>query len=206
MSQSEQEKALFSAIRTNDAVAVKKLIDARCPVNIYDQQDDNALTPLHVAVGKNPLIVTLLLDAGAQTNTADDGGFTPLMQAIAEKDYAFARALVAQGADINWQEADGKITALHAAVFAANRDDDMERVRFALMLGADGGLTMRWQSHAALTPRDLAVLLQSDAGDIVGVLDSPSLPERRLVHAARSAFVRGLSGRAQDDKKRFALK
>lgn len=206
MSQADQHTALFKAIRANDVVAVKKLIDDRCGVNIYDQQDDNALTPLHVAVGKNPLIATLLFDAGAQANTADDGGFTPLMQAIAEKDYAFARALVAHGADINWQEANGKITALHAAVFAANRDDDMERVRFALMLGADGGLTMRWQGHDALTARDLAVLLQTEAGDIVGILDSPTLPERRLVHAARSAFVRGLSGRAQGDKKRYALK
>lgn len=206
MGQSDQEKSLFAAIRADDVVAVKKLIDAGCAVDIYDQQNDNALTPLHVAVGKNPLIAVLLFDAGAQANTADDGGFTPLMQAIAERDYAFARALVTHGADVNWQEADGKITALHAAVFAANRDSDMERVRFTLLLGADGGLTMRWQNYEALTPRELAVLLQSEAGDVVGILDSPELPERRLVHAARSAFVRGLSGRAQGDKKRYALK
>lgn len=206
MSQKDQEAALFKAIRTDDVLAVKKLLDDRCAVNIYDQGDDSALTPLHMAVGKNPLIATMLLAAGAQANAADDGGFTPMMQAIAEKDYAMARALIAHGGDINWQDADGKISALHAAVFAANRDHDMERVRFALMLGADGGLTMRWQSHEALTPRELAVLLQTEAGDIVGILDSPDLPERRLVHAARAAFVRGLSGRAHGDKKRYALK
>ncbi len=206
MAQDEREKELLKAVRQNDAGAVKRLLDAGCPANVYDMDDNSAVTPLHYAVGKNPLIATLLLGAGAKADVADDGGFTPLMQAVAEKDYVLARMLVAGGADINWQEAAGKITALHAAVFAANRDDDLERVRFALMLGADGGLEMRWQMHEGLTPRALAVLLQSEAGDIVGVLDRPDLPERRLVQAARTAFRQGIMGRAHDDKKRYALK
>lgn len=206
MSQNEREKELFRAVRLNDVTEVKNLLDGGCRADIYDTQGDSSLTPLHCAVGKNPLIATLLLAAGAQPNAADDGGFTPLMQAIAEKDYALARTLVVNGGDINWCEAQGKITALHAAVFATNRDDDMERVRFVLALGADQTLSMRWQGHEALTARALAVLLQSEAGDIVGVLDHPELPVRRLVHAARAVFRQDMAERAQGDKKRFTLK
>lgn len=206
MSQNAREKELFRAVRLNNVTEVKRLIDEGCRADIYDQEGDSALTPLHCAVGKNPLIATLLLTAGASANAADDSGFTPLMQAVAERDYALARTLVANGGDINWCEAQGKITALHAAVFAANRDDDMERVRFVLALGADQTLGMRWQGHEALTARALAVLLQSEAGDIVGVLDHPERPVRRLVHAARRVFRHGVTERAQDDKKRFTLK
>ncbi len=206
MTQNSIEKSMLAKIRANDVAGVERLLEQGCAAHFYDMGDAVASTPLHLAVGKDVRIMVLLLAAGAQPNAADDGGMTPLMMALAEKDYAGARALVAQGADINWQEAAGKITALHSAVFATNRDHDNERLRMALMLGADAGLTMMWQGHQALTPRALAVMLQGEGSDIVDMLDRPDLPERRLVAAARSAFMSGLSGRAHGDKQRYVLK
>ncbi len=201
------EKTLLSCIRANDAVGVARLLAHGCPVNFYDSDDDNATTPLHLAVGKDIRIAEMLLDAKANPNTADDGAFTPLMQAIAEGDYAYARLLLASGADINWQESEGKITALHSAVFADNRcaDGELERVRFVLQNGANPAICMSWQTHAALTPRALAVLLQGDGGDIVDLLDHPSRPARRLVNIAREVFIDGMKGRARAGQQRYKL-
>lgn len=201
------EKALLSCIRANDAAGVARLLAQGCPVNFYDTDDNNATTPLHLAVGKDQRIAEMLLDAKANPNTADDGAFTPLMQAIAEADYAYARLLLQSGADINWQESDGKITALHSAVFADNRcaDGELERVRFVLQHGANPAACMAWQTHVALTPRALAVLLQGESGEIVDLLDHPTRPARRLVNIAREVFIDGMKGRARAGRQRYRL-
>lgn len=199
-------RELLAAIRSDDSATVARLIAGGCKVDFHDLIDDLATTPLHLAVGKNPAIAAALLAVGAKCNVADEGGFSPLMQAVAEKDYVSARALLAHGADIDFQDAPGRITALHAAVFATFRDGDFSRLRFMQELGADARLTMAWQGHAALTPRALAVVLQGESGDLVEALDNPLRPERRLIAGAREAFMQGMSGRAGNDKKRYGLK
>lgn len=209
MSRKTHRISLFKAIADDDVAAVQTVLDsfeptqARYIVNVFNDADIQP--PLYRAIGKNPQIATLLLKAGADPNVPDDKGYNILMQAIAEKDYQVALILIAHGVDVSWQESEGKTTALHTAVFASSRDNDMERIRFVLRCGADRQLTLNWQGQA-LTPRALAVVLQGEESDIVGVLDHPHLPAPSEAKSARHDFVRGLVGRSGAEKKRYVLK
>jgi ankyrin repeat protein len=64
----------------------------------------NALrnTPLHAAAaGRAQAVAKLLLDAGADVNARQEGGWTPLHSVAQSGDIEFARFLVDAGADVN---------------------------------------------------------------------------------------------------------
>ncbi|OJJ58826.1 hypothetical protein ASPSYDRAFT_121500, partial [Aspergillus sydowii CBS 593.65] len=60
-------------------------------------------------------IVHLLLDAGAQINTADKNGCTPLMLAVLKNHDGLLRQLVQRGADIHMENKRGRTTLSFAA-------------------------------------------------------------------------------------------
>lgn len=199
------QNALFDAIRSNDLTAAKAAVARGGSVKAWD---DNGLGVLHLAVGRDAALLIYLLSLDAAPNMADDMGFTPLMQAVAEKDFATADILLAHGADVNHQEAAGKITALHSAVFADNRgdDDDGTRVRYIMSKGGDNAMTMNWQGEAELTARDLAQKLQGAKSALAEVIDSPDMPGRRQIASARAAFMVTVAARSIEAKKRYTLK
>ena len=201
----EAQKALFDAVRTNDLTAAKAAVARGASVHAWD---DNGNSVLHLAVNRDAALVIYLFSLGAAPNAADDMGFTALMQAIAEKDFATADLLITHGADINYQEAPGKITALHSAVFADNRgdDDDGARVRYVMRKGGDNAMTMDWQGQQDLTARTLAQKLQGSTSALAEVIDSPDMPGRRQIASARAAFMVTVATRSLESKKRYAPK
>ncbi len=202
MSISQAQKDFFYSLRNGNLPEVQRAMARGARVGVYD---DAFRTCLHLAVGKGREMVEHLLENSADPNMPDDNGFTPLMQAIAEKDYDALRAMMRHGGKVDYQEGPDKISLLHAAVFATCRDGDMERMRIVLRLDPPQELRMLWQG-TPMTAREVAVRLQGEQGDVVGVLDHPDLPVRSLVKAASAAFRGDLAQRAQDSKARFKLK
>lgn len=93
-----------------DHGCLKELLGAGLDVN---GQAPNGDTALLIAVQKD---VRLLLDRGAQVNTADGQRSTPLMLAVMTGRPANARELLAGGADIRAKNAKG-FTALAVTGF-----------------------------------------------------------------------------------------
>jgi ankyrin repeat protein len=98
-----------------DHGCLKDLLGAGLDVN---GQAPNGDTALLIAVQKD---VRLLLDRGAQVNTADGQRSTPLMLAVMTGQPANARELLARGADIHAKNAKG-FTALAVTGFGSVGD------------------------------------------------------------------------------------
>jgi len=81
--------------------AASSLLNRGAQVNA---RSTNALrnTPLHAAAaGRAQAVAKLLVDAGANVNGRQNGGWTPLHSAAQNSDIEFARLLTEAGADVN---------------------------------------------------------------------------------------------------------
>jgi len=133
-------RALFSAIRRDDAPAVRTLLAQGADPHA-EQPGETALMYaagvstaeivrllLEQGAGKNkalPLIeaacggdvetARLFLDLGADVNAPDERGWTPLMEAATWGHTEIVRLLLAHGADVNQAMNDLPITALAVA-------------------------------------------------------------------------------------------
>lgn len=76
--------------------------------------------------------IEILLEYGANIDAMDEGGNTPLMDAIRSADYSIADFLIARGADINRQDTASE-TVLHEAV----QLNALRRIDFCLHYGSD---------------------------------------------------------------------
>lgn len=99
---------------------VVNLIEKGADVNAITQ-DENKLAPLHAAAAGGSITATVkLLDAGAQPDVAQKGGFTPLMSAAGSGNQALANALLRAGATAGLKSDDGR-TALDLAKAAGQK-------------------------------------------------------------------------------------
>jgi ankyrin repeat protein len=95
-------------------------------------------------------IVDLLLNAGADVNFADPGGFTPLKQAVGDSHLDIVERLLLRGANIGHRCAtDGGSTVLHTAAAYGLVDC----IRLLLRYGADP----KALSDDGQTPYDTAI-------------------------------------------------
>lgn len=94
---------------------VRRLLDHGVDVEpIAD--NPSRVRPLHSAVaGRSPEVVDLLLEAGADANVRQEGGFTPLMGAAAAGSEEITRRLLQAGAERGARSDEGK-TALDLAL------------------------------------------------------------------------------------------
>ena len=80
--------------------AARLLVERGAEVDVVARNESIHVTPLHsAAAGSHPGIVKLLLEAGADPNASQDGGFTPLHSAAQNDDRESVEALLAAGAD-----------------------------------------------------------------------------------------------------------
>jgi ankyrin repeat protein len=142
--------SLDEAVRLNDIVLVKALIDAGADVNAIDELGE---TPLHVAVVRGYReVASLLIEKGADVNAGDVRGLTPVHAAAWRGYRDSVDLLITKGADINARDKDG-LTPLHTAALAGRK----ETVAQLIEKGAD----VNAKNKDAVTPLHAAAL----AGD-----------------------------------------
>ncbi len=143
--------SLNEAVRLNDIVLVKALIDAGADVN---EKDEAGEAPLHIAIVEGYQdIATLLIEKGAEVNIGDGRGLTPLHAAAWRGNRDAVVMLIASGADINARNNRDAVTPLHTAALAGRK----ETVALLLERGAD----VNARNTKALTPLHAAAV----AGD-----------------------------------------
>ena len=112
--------ALIWAARSGSIDAINVLLDAGADVNLPGPTGDNwDATPLqHAILQRQPAVVRLLLDRGADPNRDAAGrGITPLFLAAGDTDPAILKFLLAHGADPSVENEKGA-TPLSRAVSA----------------------------------------------------------------------------------------
>jgi ankyrin repeat protein len=106
--------ALHLAAHYGHLEAVELLLHNNTPVDIRSK-NRLANTPLHAALaGRRAEVARALVEAGADVNARQHGGWTPLQQAAANGDGATVEYLLAKGADVNAAN-DAGVTALALA-------------------------------------------------------------------------------------------
>lgn len=100
--------ALHLAAHYGHARVVETLIANNADVHVRST-NTMANQPIHAAAaGKRSAIVAQLLDAGAEVNGRQVGGFTPLHSSANAGDLATLELLLARGADVNARTDDGR--------------------------------------------------------------------------------------------------
>src|SRR5258708_29097168 len=164
MTDESEASALVAAIRAGDAAAVQKLLDEKAGLASSSVGGKaGSRTPLHIVTDwpgffpNRPLVVRILIAAGADPNARDPGkgSETPLHWAASSDDVEVASALIEGGADI--EAADGSIgTPLDNAVGYACWD-------VARLLVARGARVDKlWHAAALGMTARLAELLAAD--------------------------------------------
>ena len=112
--------ALIWASRSGSIDAINVLLDAGADVNLPGSSGDNwDATPLqHAILERQPAVVRVLLDRGAEMNRgAGPGSLAPLLLAAGDTDPAILKMLLAHGADPTIEDEKG-YTPLSRAVAA----------------------------------------------------------------------------------------
>ena len=123
--QSDLNKGLIAAIKESNYAKIASILDRGADPN-RRCADGARPTPLLVALGDNDeydgatsytgsrdtlLVVRILCQHGANVNTRDANGWTPLMFAVAHGKLGTARLIICNGADVNLRNED-RATAL----------------------------------------------------------------------------------------------
>lgn len=176
-----QNERLISAVETGDISLVENLLAAGADPNTRVYQEFYDAPILRTAVqADNPLLVKMLLDAGADVNATDSHGNSLLRRAALDGLFEMCVLLLNAGADIN--AIDGRGNALLPMVVSAREVeiarllleygiDDNGQMRFSHDMGRHGHLEFTCQSlHiASATGNEEMVALLLDYGALVNI-------------------------------------
>lgn len=114
------ENPLIKAVYNKDIKQVKSLIANGSDINAKEQ-GFSSRTALHTAIQENNLkIVRLLLNAGADVNSLDEEGNTPLMLLDDETNVEIVSLLIKYGTKLDIQNKENQQTALLTAAMEEN--------------------------------------------------------------------------------------
>ncbi len=126
--------------------------------SVYDRDEEN-FTPLMAASISNTLeAVVVLLNAGAEVNTSDIMGLTPLIYAAGNNPDAYVcQALIAAGANVNQPDDEGYTPLMYAAINNKNPRVLEALIRAGSLLSlrnADGktalDLAVKYENYSAV--------------------------------------------------------
>ena len=133
---------IFEAANRGDVEAVTKFLDEGIDPNIKSSY--SGWTPLYRAVvpnkGKHD-VIKLLLSRGANINSRDNSGQTPLHFASSKET---AELLLSMGADINAARSDDGFTALHGAL------ETGDNALIQLLISEGANLEAKYNGNTAL--------------------------------------------------------
>jgi len=143
-------RMLRNAIQKKDISLIRAFLEQGANPNT---KDVNGTTALHVAAKKHSIeLCKSLLERGANVNAQDnDGGYTPLIQAITIGTEAVCELLIAHGADVNIANIYGDTPLLGAC-----RCHDGKVTLRKLLL--DNGADIRAQSMRGNAPLKVSIL------------------------------------------------
>jgi ankyrin repeat protein len=140
--------SLNEAVRLNDIVLVKALIEGGSDVNAEDKLGE---TPLHDAVVRGyEEISILLIEHGADVNARDVRGLSPVHAAAWRGNLDMVALLISSGADINARDHDG-VTPLHAAALAGRKETVALLIEKGAAVNAKNNINMTPLHAAALS-------------------------------------------------------
>ncbi|MBK8454703.1 MAG: ankyrin repeat domain-containing protein [Thiofilum sp.] len=117
LNQANKNAILIAANLAHDAMLRALLITTQqeaIELNI-NQRDENGNTALHLAVlNQNPIIIELLLAAGADTEIYNNDSLTPLLLAIEKPNLTIVKSLLGYKADLNAIDQQDRSVLLHA--------------------------------------------------------------------------------------------
>ena len=105
-------------------------------------------------------VITVLLGRGADVNTQDNGGVSPLLYAVGAQNVGMAKMLAANGADLEAESRLNQMTPLLLAI----EHHDIEAIRVLL----DAGAKVNGTNRDGLTP--LMAASEKGQADVVQIL------------------------------------
>lgn len=135
---------IFDAVESGDIEAVRRAIASGADVNAI--RDNEGKSPIHwAAYDGSTEIARLLIEKGADVNSADEYGVTPLMQACDGGHTDTARLLIEHGANVN--AVDGNLETVIDNVSSFSQPEIYALLRDA---GAKNHLELRAEKYAAM--------------------------------------------------------
>lgn len=158
--------ALFKAVKKFETTPdeILTLVKKGAEINAKDKK--SGFTPLILAViNSNLNVIETLIECGAEVNTTEKNGFTPLILA-AGSDFEAVKILIQSGADVNFRDNIGATALMYSSAYTKNSSI----IKMLIQSGADvnaknnyGTTALMYAAEKNKVPEIIETLLRSGA-------------------------------------------